>query len=368
MEMSPLLEFTAQTFYSRTSPREDFPGQFLKLRSRKFDSPSYTLQTFVPPMSRDAYLSIRAFNVELARIADVVSNPTVGALRMQFWRDNINRTFANAPPKEPVAILLHNAIVSLQEQHPTTSTAVMKGWFMKIISARETYMDNRPYTSLAALENYAENTYSTLMYLTLASLPLHSLSLDHLASHIGKATGIAAVLRGLPLVAFPSPPNHHSNSAGLGGDISISPSGRHGAVLLPLDVMSEVGVKEEEVLRQGATATGLKDAVFRVATRANDHLITAGEMLKNLCQGKAAGHNFEHEGEDGHNYAESSTTGHTQAEEVNRGFGVLMQAVATRLWLQRLEQADFDIFKPQLRVKEWKLPWKAYWAYRRKQI
>jgi NADH dehydrogenase [ubiquinone] 1 alpha subcomplex assembly factor 6 len=287
---------------------------------------------------------------------------------MQFWRDNINRTFANAPPKEPVAILLHNAIVSLQEQHPTVSTAVMKGWFMKIINAREMYMDNRPYTSLEALESYAENTYSTLMYLTLASLPLHSLSLDHLASHIGKAAGIAAVLRGLPLIAFPLPPNHHSNNAALGGNISVGPGGKHGAVLLPLDVMAEAGVKEEEVLRQGAAAVGLKDAVFRVATRANDHLITAGEMLKNLLQGNAAGHDFEYEGEEGHDYAESSSTGHTQAEEVERGFGVLMQAVATRLWLQRLEKADFDIFKPELRLREWKLPWKAYLAYRRKRI
>jgi NADH dehydrogenase [ubiquinone] 1 alpha subcomplex assembly factor 6 len=287
---------------------------------------------------------------------------------MQFWRDNINRTFANASPKEPVAILLHNAVVSLREQHPTVSTAVMKGWFMNIISAREMYMDNRPYTTLEALENYAENTYSTLMYLTLASLPLHSLSLDHLASHIGKATGIAAVLRGLPLIAFPPLSNHHSNNTTLGGNISVGSGGKHGAVLLPLDVMAEAGVKEEDVLRQGAAATGLKDAVFRVATRANDHLITAGEMLKNLRQGGAAGHDFEHEGEYGHDYAESGSTGHTQAEEVERGFGVLMQAVATRLWLQRLEHADFDIFKPELRAREWKLPWKAYWAYRRKQI
>ena len=335
---------------------------------RKFDSPSYTLQTFIPSMSRDAYLSIRALNIELARIADVVSNPTVGALRMQFWRDNINRTFAKSPPKEPVAILLHSALVSLQEKNPTISTSVMKGWFMKIIGAREMYMDNRPYTSLGELETYAENTYSTLMYLTLASLPLHSLSLDHLASHIGKATGIAAVLRGLPLIAFPPPPNHHSNNATLGANVGANSGGRHGAVLLPLDIMAETGVKEEEVIRQGAAANGLKDAVFRVATRANDHLITAGEMLKNLRGGKAAGHDFEHEGEDGHDYAELNLAGHTQADEVERGFGVLMQAVPTRLWLQRLEKADFDIFKSELRARDWKLPWKSYWAYRQKRI
>lgn len=226
-------------------------------------------------------------------------------------------------------------------------------------------MDNRPYTSMDALETYAENTYSTLMYLTLAALPLHSMEVDHVASHIGKATGIVAVLRGLPLIAFPPPPNHHSNNAAFGSSLGGSVGGRQGAVILPLDVMAESGVKEEEVLRQGAEAPGLKDAVFTVATRANDHLITAREMLKNLLQGKEAGHDFEHEGEEGHQYVDSKGNSESDLE---RGFGVLMQAVSTRLWLERLEKHDFDIFQPQLRAREWKLPWNAYYGYSRKQI
>ncbi|KAG9246505.1 Squalene/phytoene synthase [Calycina marina] len=329
---------------------------------QKFDSPSYTLQTFIPHSARDAYLSIRALNIELARIPDLVSSPTVGSLRMQFWRDNINRTFADTPPQEPVAILLYHALNSLRSQNPGISAAVVKGWLLKIINARETYMDNRPYTSMEALETYSENTYSTLMYLTLANLPLHSMSADHVASHIGKATGIAAVLRGLPLIAFPPPPNHHSNTATYGVNTGGT---RQGAVVLPLDTMAEAGVKQEDVLRYGAEATGLKDAIFAVATRANDHLITAREMLKNLQQGKEAGHVFEHEGEEGHQYAEPKTS---TAAEIERGFGVLMPAVSTQLWLERLERHDFDVFRPELRAREWKLPWKAYWGYSRRSI
>jgi NADH dehydrogenase [ubiquinone] 1 alpha subcomplex assembly factor 6 len=335
-------------------------------RARKFDSPSYTLQTFIPPSGRDAYLSIRAFNIELARIPDLISNPTVGALRMQFWRDNLSRTFADTPPKEPVAILLHSALRSLQSQHPGSNKSAMKRWFMKIINAREQYMDNRPYTSMSSLESYAENTYSTLMYLTLAALPLHSMAVDHIASHIGKATGIVAVLRGLPLIAFPPPPNKHSNNAAFVGALGGSVEGRHGAVTLPLDIMVEAGLKEEEVFRQGADAPGLRDAVFKVATRANDHMITAREMLKNLQQGNDAGHRFEHEGEEGHQYAES--VGDTQKDELERGFGVLMPAVATDLWLEKLEKLNFDVFRPELRAREWRLPWKAYWGYSRKAI
>lgn len=226
-------------------------------------------------------------------------------------------------------------------------------------------MDNRPYTDLGALETYAENTYSTLMYLTLASLPLNSMAADHVASHVGKAMGIVAVLRGLPLIAFPGPPNHHSNNAAFGGSLG---GGRQGAVVVPLDVMASAGVKEEDVFRLGAQAPGLKDAIFTVATRANDHLITAREMLKNLQAGKDAGHEFEHQGEEGHHYSEPSSRGLSQAEDVERGFGVLMPAVATRIWLEKLEQLDFDVFRPELRARQWKLPWEAYWAYSRRTI
>jgi NADH dehydrogenase [ubiquinone] 1 alpha subcomplex assembly factor 6 len=129
--------------------------------------------------------------------------------------------------------------------------------------------------------------------------------------------------------------------------------------------MAETGVKEEEVFRLGAEAPGLKDAIFKVATRSNDHLITAREMLKNLQQGQGAGHEFEHEGEEGHQYPESKGSPRSDLE---RGFGVLMPAVATRLWLEKLEKLDFDVFKPDLRSREWKLPWKAYWEYSRRRI
>jgi NADH dehydrogenase [ubiquinone] 1 alpha subcomplex assembly factor 6 len=243
---------------------------------------------------------------------------------------------------------------------------------MKVINAREQYMDNRPYPTMEALENYAEATYSTLLYLTLGFLPLHSMSVDHLASHIGKAAGIAAVLRGMPLIAFPPPPNHHSNSAALGGSLGGESSARQGAVLLPLDVMANTNTRQEDVLRQGANAPGLKDAVFQVATRANDHLITARNMLQRLQEGKDMGHAFEHEGEEGHDYSTQARdlngSQSTESEELARGFGVLMPAVSTRLWLEKLEKADFDIFRGEVRKRSLGLPWSAYWAYKKTRI
>ena len=42
---------------------------------------------FAPRESRADLLALIAFNVELARIAEQVSEPELGAIRMQWWRE-----------------------------------------------------------------------------------------------------------------------------------------------------------------------------------------------------------------------------------------------------------------------------------------
>lgn len=285
-------------------------------------------------------------------------------MRMQFWRDGVNSALSYRPPKEPVAVLLSAANALLAAQTDGRSR-LSKNWLHRVIAEREKYLHSPPYPDLAALELYSENTYSTLLYLTLQALPLASVTADHLASHVGKAQGIVAVLRGLPLLAFPGPAKHHSNQGAMGGDQ------KQGVVTLPLDVMARCGLREHEVLRKGANAAGLRDAVFEVATRANDHLITAREMLKNLRQGRDAGHEFEHRDDMEHgdqSEAEGGKSVRGQASEAEKAVGVLMPAIATQEWLDRLQKTDFDVFDAKLRRTDWKLPLRAYWAYSRRQI
>lgn len=288
-------------------------------------------------------------------------------MRLQFQRDAVTKSLAGTPPKQPIAILLAHAAEQLAI-FSDGKTKWSKSWFMRLIDTREKYLSNRPYHSMEALESYAENTYSTLLYLTLQALPMASLTADHVASHIGKASGIAAVLRGLPLIAFPGPQNTHSNQGQFPGDVGAT---RHGAVMLPLDIMAEAGVREEDVLRNGSNAHGLSDAVFQVATRANDHLITARQMLDNIRAGQDAGHEYEHQDEEEHVHLPGAISGgrtETQAQEVERAFGVFMPAIATQLWLDKLQKHDFDVFNSKLRVTDWKLPWRAFWGWRRRSF
>lgn len=273
---------------------------------------------------------------------------------MKFWQESIDNTFAGRPPREPICILLHKALQDLEARAGSATKMSIKFWISRLVKTREKHMTNRPYASITSLEEYAENTYSTLMYATLASLPLQSMHVDHLASHIGKACGITAVIRGIPILAAPpSPIKTPSGEA---------PPVREPALLLPLDAMAEAGVKEEEVFRQGPDAPGLRDAVFQVATRANDHLITAREMLKKLKAGEDPGHEFEHQGEGAHFYGEQSDT----VNEIRQGFGVLLEAVPVAQYLERLEKADFDPFA--VKTGGWKLPWSIWQSLSKKRI
>lgn len=326
---------------------------------RHGDYDAYLIRNFVPRSAQDTYDALRTLNLELARLPETVSNPTIRQMRIQFWRDAITKTFAGNPPREPISILLHSAITRLVETTGSrTAASSIRFWLLKFLSTRDKHMDNRPFTSLAALEDYAENTYTTLMYMTLAATPIRSVHLDHLASHIGKACGIAAVLRGVPVLA--APPRPIRTPAG----VDTPPASSSQALLLPLDIMAEVGLREEDVFRHGPEAQGLQDAIFKVATRANDHLITAREMLANIQQGEDPGHEYEHQAESGHVY-DSGNDGDSSRIDVKRAFGVLLEAVPTGEYLERIEKTNFDPFRVQA---SWKLPWRIWRALSKQRI
>lgn len=95
---------------------------------RQYDYSSHLLNAFIPPAGRDTHLAIRAFNVDIARVADSVSNAMAGRFRMQYWKEAVGKTFAGAPPSEPIAKLLASV---LQRGHRLT-----KPFFTRIIQER----------------------------------------------------------------------------------------------------------------------------------------------------------------------------------------------------------------------------------------
>ncbi len=136
--------------------------------------------------------------------------------------------------------------------------------------------------------------------------------------------------------------------------------------------MAKTGVREEDIYRQGGNAPGLKDAVFEVATRASDHLITARTMSRSVQRYEDVDHAYEHEHDEGHDYGTHTgarLSGDTKRKEYEQGYGIIMgPAVSTQLWLGRLQKCDFDVFDARLRRPDWKLPFVAWWLYRKEEL
>jgi NADH dehydrogenase [ubiquinone] 1 alpha subcomplex assembly factor 6 len=121
-------------------------------------------------------------------------------------------------------------------------------------------------------------------------------------------------------------------------------------------------------MREGPLAPNLKNAMLVVATRENDHLLTAREMLRNLRQGRDVGHDFEHESDTHRDQEHKAQNIDQQLREVNSGFSVLLSSVSTSLWLQNLQAYDFDVFDARLRRTDWRLPFRLMSSSLRRTI
>ncbi|XP_042529143.1 NADH dehydrogenase (ubiquinone) complex I, assembly factor 6 isoform X2 [Dipodomys spectabilis] len=213
---------------------------------RKRDYESYLCSLLLPAESRSSAFALRAFNVELAQVKDSVSEKTIGLMRMQFWKKAVEDIYCDKPPHQPVAIELWKAV----KRHNLT-----KRWLMKIIDEREKNLDDKAYRNIQELENYAENTQSSLLYLTLEILGIKNLHADHAASHIGKAQGIVTVLRATP---------YH---------------GSRRKVFLPMDICMLHGVSQEDFLRRNQNKN-MRDVIYDIASQAHLHIKHRERLLQ----------------------------------------------------------------------------------------
>lgn len=77
--------------------------QTVRRMARKSDPDRYLSALFAPRNVRDDLLALYAFNAEIARIPDEVSEPTLGEIRLQWWRDAMVVAVAGEVTGHPVA-------------------------------------------------------------------------------------------------------------------------------------------------------------------------------------------------------------------------------------------------------------------------
>jgi hypothetical protein len=174
-------------------------------RVRNGDNESYLCGSLLPSSARGSFFATRAFNLEVAGVRDLVrGNVAMGRMRMAFWRDFVGAVChpeflgsvgqAPQPQQQFSAHPLYSPLRESVARHKHT-----RRWLECLVDARDADLDGRPPADLASLEAYAEATHGSLLYLTLEALGVRDASADHAASHVGKAAGIAMLLRSLPV-------------------------------------------------------------------------------------------------------------------------------------------------------------------------
>ena len=128
---------------------------------RRHDHDRYLTSLFAPADRREALFAIAAFNLEVAKTREVVSEPMLGRIRLQWWRESIDGIYDGRVRRHEVVEPLAHAV----DHYDLT-----RGHFDRVIDARDFDLEDRAPVDLAELESYAEATAAPLMWLALAGI------------------------------------------------------------------------------------------------------------------------------------------------------------------------------------------------------
>src|SRR5262249_19947316 len=73
---------------------------------RAADKDRFLATLFAPAEHRDALFALYAFNVEIARVREVVHEPVAGEIRLQWWSDVLDDAGRGEVAAHPVAAAL----------------------------------------------------------------------------------------------------------------------------------------------------------------------------------------------------------------------------------------------------------------------
>ena len=120
---------------------------------RRDDHDRYLTVLHARAEDRPALLALYAFNIEIAKTRELVSEAALGEIRLQWWRETIDGIFDGNPRQHGVAL----ALSALVGRGP-----VRKQSFLDLIDTRsDDLYDEQPET-LDDLEKYAERTAGVL--------------------------------------------------------------------------------------------------------------------------------------------------------------------------------------------------------------
>ena len=153
---------------------------------RRDDYDRYLCAMFAAPDARRQLFALYAFNLELSRIAESVSEPGLGEIRLEWWRETLDGVARDKPREHPVALAL-------------AATGAMRTWprdtLDRMISARAHDLADMPFADREALMAYAEDTAAAVLHLALDIVCKSDTTARTAATPLGRAWALTGILR-----------------------------------------------------------------------------------------------------------------------------------------------------------------------------
>ncbi len=203
---------------------------------RRGDRDRFWAALLAPEPARADLLALYAFNLELARICEQVSEPQLGEIRLQWWRETVNAALGGEAADHPVL----RALAAAASRHKLDAR-VLDG----MIEARsfDLYDDLMP--DFAALDAYLAATAGAVF--RLGAQILGGGESPGLSAEAAAAYGLAGLMRALP---------YHAS---------------RGKIFLPQSLLSEHGLHPGAIL-QGSDNEDLRATLREMRRRASQAL------------------------------------------------------------------------------------------------
>jgi phytoene synthase len=217
---------------------------------RTEDRDRYLSALFAPAGKRKHLFALYAFNIEIARIPELVREPMMGEVRLQWWRDALDGRAAGDVARNPVA----NALLDTVKRFNLS-----RGLLYELIDAKAFDLYGEPMESLSRLETYLDSTSASLMRLAAEILAgQETPEIAAAATQVGRVSAIAGLLR------------------------KFGPHASRGRIFLPpLDVLTRHGSSAGEAL-SGQAGENLRAALREMRDLARFHLAEARTALTRL--------------------------------------------------------------------------------------
>ena len=212
---------------------------------RRLDRDRFLAALAAPADLRADLMVLYAFNGEVARVREAVSEQVLGLIRLQWWREAIDEIFAGTPRRHAVVTPLAELV---------RRRGLSQAPFLRLIAARERDLDADPPHTIADLEAYAAATSGSLVELALEICGVGLRPRENaLARHVGTAYALTGLLRATL---------YHA---------------REKRLMLPQAVLGAAGVSADRLFDL-KDQPGLRAAVKEMAETAAGHLAAARKL------------------------------------------------------------------------------------------